>query len=612
MKCKYRFGLPWLAVFFIACLMGFDGLSAQRGVEVSIPDQNGRQTQLYRNSHALVIGASQYRNGWSKLPGVLIDVSEVKTALEKHGFQVEVATDPDYRQIKNIFENFISKYGRQYENRILVYYSGHGYTHKLKWGGEMGYIVPVDAPDPNLDLNGFLDRALDMEQIEVYAKKIQSKHAMFLFDSCFSGSIFALSKAAPAVINYKTSKPVRQFITAGNANEKVPDKSVFRSQFVAALNGEGDVNLDGYITGSELGEFLQTSVVNYTNESQHPQYGKIRHPKLDKGDFVFQLLSDPQPTPTPKPAPDGDIVLWQTIQGSTDIRDYEDYINAYPNGHYTPTAKVMVRRLKQRQTSYAQATVTGSNPADSSATNSKPHTETSTGMEFVFIQGGCFQMGDTFNEGESDEKPDHRVCLSDYFLGKYEVTQDQWQRIMGDNPAYFKNGGNYPVEQVSWDDTQTFIQKLNRQSDGHYRLPTEAEWEYACREGGRKVRFGTGSNSISPDTANYAGNYSFAGSPKGRYRQKTSPVGSFSPNSQGLFDMSGNVWEWTEDGYAAAYYENSPQENPKGPGTGTGSSRVSRGGSWYAEPRALRCSDRFRLTPSFRPNSLGFRLARTP
>ncbi|HIF69589.1 MAG TPA: hypothetical protein EYQ29_09850, partial [Candidatus Lambdaproteobacteria bacterium] len=119
-----------------------------------------------------------------------------------------------------------------------------------------------------------------------------AKHALFLFDACFSGSLFALSRAIPESINYKTAKPVRQFITSGSAEETVPDQSIFRSQFVAALEGEGDSNGDGYLSGTELGQFLQDSVVNYSKGAQHPQYGKIRNPNLDKGDFVF-MLGDP-------------------------------------------------------------------------------------------------------------------------------------------------------------------------------------------------------------------------------------------------------------------------------------------------------------------------------
>jgi hypothetical protein len=130
---------------------------------------------------------------------------------------------------------------------------------------------------------------MSMQRIEEYAMSIDAKHALFIFDSCFSGSLFALSRAVPEHISYKTAKPVRQFITSGSADEKVPDTSIFRQQFIAALGGEGDQNGDGYLTGAELSEFIFKNVVNYSRGAQHPQYGKIRNPNLDKGDFVFRM-----------------------------------------------------------------------------------------------------------------------------------------------------------------------------------------------------------------------------------------------------------------------------------------------------------------------------------
>ena len=263
--------------------------ASDRGIKLVIKDKTGEQVGLYEASYALVIGVSDYTAGWPDLPGVKDDLKAVEMSLKEHGFKVILVKDAARKEMTDAIDNFISTYGRNFDNRLLVYYSGHGYTIRQKWGGEMGYIVPADAPNPNVDADGFMDKAIDMQQIEVYAKRIQSKHVLYIFDSCFSGSIFALSKAVPAAISYKTSKPVRQFITAGGSDEEVPDKSIFRQQLVAALSGEGDVNGDGYVTGSELGEFLQNKVINYSYESQHPQYGKIRNPNLDKGDFVFQL-----------------------------------------------------------------------------------------------------------------------------------------------------------------------------------------------------------------------------------------------------------------------------------------------------------------------------------
>ena len=282
-------------IFLLASLLAsafiVSSAVAQRGINpVPIKDTAGNQVGLYKESHALVIGVSDYTAGWSDLPGVKKDVRMVKKALEANGFNVVVIEDPTRNQLRDGLDQFISQYGKGKDSRILIYFAGHGHTLRLEYGEEMGYIVPTNAPNPNYDKDGFLSKALDMQMIEVYAKRIRSKHALFLFDSCFAGSIFALSRAIPANINYKTSEPVRQFITAGSANETVPDESIFRDQFIRAIRGEGDSDGDGYVTGVELGEFLQKTVVNYSKGSQHPQYGKIRNPNLDKGDFVFSLL----------------------------------------------------------------------------------------------------------------------------------------------------------------------------------------------------------------------------------------------------------------------------------------------------------------------------------
>ena len=263
---------------------------------VTIKDSSGNEVGLYRESHALVIGMSDYKQGWPKLPGVIKDIAIVQKALEENGFHVIQIQDQTRNQMFKSINQFINNYGQAEDARLLIYFAGHGYSMKLAYGESMGYFVPVDSPNPHKNRNGFLSKALDMQQVEVWAKRIQSRHALFMFDSCFSGSIFALSRAIPENISYKTSKPVRQFITAGAADEEVPDESIFRDQFVAALEGEADMDKDGYVTGVELGEFLQAKVTNYSRGSQHPQYGKIRNPHLDKGDFVFQIKKGKLPS----------------------------------------------------------------------------------------------------------------------------------------------------------------------------------------------------------------------------------------------------------------------------------------------------------------------------
>ncbi len=300
---------------------------------VGITDQQGKEVLLYQESHALIIGVSDYTNGWPKLPGVRRDVQEVKTALEAQGFNVVVKMDLDKIAFAQAFDDFIDEYGHEPENRLLLYFAGHGHTRTLAYGGEMGYIVPADAPLPEEDERGFSAKAMDMQMIEVYARRIQAKHVLFLFDSCFSGSIFAISRAAPGYITHKTANPVRQFITSGSADEQVPDESVFRQQFIAALQDEGDHNGDGYVTGSELGIFLENTVINYTKNAQHPQYGKIRDPYLDKGDFVFKLPEKPTPIPTPTltPSPTPTLVRPPEVTSSFDElkvqMEWQEYLN---------------------------------------------------------------------------------------------------------------------------------------------------------------------------------------------------------------------------------------------------------------------------------------------
>ena len=217
-------------------------------------------------------------------------------------------------------------------------------------------------------------------------------------------------------------------------------------------------------------------------------------------------------------------------------------------------------------------------------------------IEMVKVEAGSFNMGATpeMQAPYEVEKPVHRVTLTNnYYIGKYEVTQALWQAVMGSNPSYFK-GDDLPVEQVSWNDCQDFISKLNAMTGKRFRLPSEAEWEYAAR-GGKKSRGYqySGSNTLG-DVAWYEGN---SGS-------KTHAVGTKQPNELGIYDMTGNVYEWCQDWYGS--YSSSPQTNPIG--AVSGSSRVDRGGSWFFTAKHCRSSYRFNLTPGYRLNFLGLRL----
>ena len=218
-------------------------------------------------------------------------------------------------------------------------------------------------------------------------------------------------------------------------------------------------------------------------------------------------------------------------------------------------------------------------------------------FEMVYVEGGTFQMGATEEQGEDAfdrEKPVHRVTLSSYLIGKHEVTQALWEEVMGSNPSYNKQGGDYPVERVSWNDCQEFIEELNDRTGMKFRLPTEAEWEYAARGGNRSKGYKyAGSNNL-----NEAGWYD------GNSGNHTHPVGEKKPNELGLYDMSGNVYEWCQDWYGD--YSSEAQTNPTG--LQSGRSRVLRGGSRWRGARSCRVSDRRLSVPGHRNGYFGLRL----
>ena len=235
-------------------------------------------------------------------------------------------------------------------------------------------------------------------------------------------------------------------------------------------------------------------------------------------------------------------------------------------------------------------------------------TFTVNGVSFnmIAVKGGTFTMGATSEQGSDaydDEKPTHQVTLSDYCIGETEVTQELWQAVMGSNPSYFTGNLQRPVEYVTWNDCQEFIKKLNQLTGKTFRLPTEAEWEYAARGGSQSQGYKyAGSNTLG-DVGWYDVNSYNKGSSHPDYG--THPVGQKQANELGLYDMSGNVGEWCQDWYDS--YSSSPQTNPTGPSSG--SNRVSRGGCWINGARYCRVSNRSRSTPAYGSGHLGLRLA---
>jgi formylglycine-generating enzyme required for sulfatase activity len=657
-----------LAVLLTGCLLVpslWSRVQSQRGQGVRIKVENGQEIDLYAESHALVIGVRKYTNGWSELPGAENDAEAIRDLLQRQGFEVTVSRSPTKAPLYEALDTFINERGFDRNNRLLIYFAGHGHTEKFSDGRELGYIVPADAPRPERDLKTFNRLAFSMDEIEAAAKKIISKHALFVFDSCFSGSIFDIrgESNAPAEIESKTAYPVRMFITAGNRNQSVPDASIFRRYFVRAFEQrEGDSNGDGFITGEELGNYLVRRVAIDSKNAQTPQYGKIRDVELNAGDIVFALPRREVPRPNSTPGSDTgtiELQMWQSAERGNELSDYEEYLKKYPQGSFAGMARNRIDRLRAAATNTTSATpntvpstrmsVAGvplvamsfeTAEVDERGKIIKRWQEQRWGymedlgngvmLEMIEISEGEFLMGeDTGGAAEftkeclrygvskgncayyvKSQRPQRRVQMNGYLMGKYEVTQRQWKAVMGglppamsDLPAEFISD-DLPVVMVSWHDVQIFLQRLGK----GYRLPSEAEWEYAARAG-RRIAYAFGP-TISPAVVNYDGNYPYGQSSKGENRGRPVAVGSLRlANGWGLFDMHGNVMEWCEDDWHDSY--NGAPRNGLAWISDRRSNRILRGGSWGGYAIDCRSAFRGESWPGHFSANVGFRLVRS-
>jgi formylglycine-generating enzyme required for sulfatase activity len=649
---------------------------SQRGQGVRIKVETGREIDLYDESHALVIGVRKYTDGWRELPGAERDAEAVSAVLRKQGFRVTVALNPTAAQLNEALTAFISDHGLPERNRLLVYFAGHGHTESLADGRELGYVVPADAPLPERNPQLFSRRAISMDEIEAKALRIRSKHAIFVFDSCFSGSIFEVraERNVPPEIESKTAAPVRLFITAGTKNQPVPDDSIFRLYFVRAFEQrEGDLNRDGFITGEELGMYLSGRVASDSRDTQTPRYGKIKNARLNLGDVVFALprreVSPPLPAFDPASL---ELAIWQSADRSNEVSDYEEYLRQYPRGRFAIMARNRIARLRASNAN----TPSSSNPASTVApsvrmsvagvaitplatfttvtvdangkiTDRRPNLDSwgyvedlgnGVKLEMVEIPAGEFLMGEdaasaAYYEKEcvryyrkdecarwaKSETPQRKVKLNGFLMGKYEVTQKQWVAVMGALPLIMSDprwsklkGDDLPVVAVSWDNAQEFIRKLNEKlklNRSAYRLPSEAEWEYAARAGTRTpYAFG---ETISPDTANYWWDKPHRNAPVKKLLDHTVKVGSYPANAFGLFDMHGNVWELCEDDWHDSYTGAPADGSAWVDLPSRGSYRVYRGGSWSTNALLCRSAYRSIVRPGSHGGLHGFRLLRT-
>lgn len=344
-----------IATLSLCLLIGLTSTAASASrikVELKASEKDQAESlgdfELYQESYALVIGNDDYSNGWPRLSNAVKDAEQVASALAKQGYNVDLKTNLTAADLKQAMRNFLIVRGENPEARLILWYAGHGQTVK----GE-GFLVGTDTPlstKPEFKLS-----AIHMRDFGSWVRLAESKHVLAIFDSCFAGTIFTAQRGAPPpAITRATTFPVRQFITSGDADQLVLDNGSFRELFVRALDGDerADINMDGYLTASELGFFLSDRVTNLTQANQTPRYGKLRDKDYDRGDFILAVLaaqkelvdstSTLQSTKT-------ENLFWEAATELDTKASYQQYIAKYPRGSFAGMATMKLEQLEKSE-----------------------------------------------------------------------------------------------------------------------------------------------------------------------------------------------------------------------------------------------------------------------
>jgi hypothetical protein len=318
---------------------GSRGVTVKLKASEAVNAADAGEVRLYESSHALVIGIDAYRDrAWPHLSRAVSDAQAVAKVLEAQGFEVTLKTDLDSVGLSRTLKDFFIRKGRDANSRLFVWFAGHGHT----LNGE-GFLIPSDGVSPSDEI-GFLSSAVSLRDFGKFVRYAKSKHAYAVFDSCFAGTVFNVARSrTPPAITRVTTEPVRQFLSSGDAGQKVSDDGRFARMFVEALEGRrrADANADGYLTASEIGAYLTYQLTNLSNNVQTPRYGKLMSDQFDRGDFVFVL---PGGAAAVRAAPGGggtaaQMVFWKSMEGSTSGGDYCAYLETFPKGTFAALAR---------------------------------------------------------------------------------------------------------------------------------------------------------------------------------------------------------------------------------------------------------------------------------
>jgi len=551
----------------------------------------------YANRVALVIGNDTYQKV-EPLRNARNDARLMAGVLKQAGFDVTQGTDLTREGLWKALDTFKGRINKGDE--VVFYFAGHGVQI-----GASQLLLPIDIAADNeaqVVRNG-------VPLIEVQDALKDARVAVLLLDACRDNPF---PKTGTRTIG-------------GTRGLSPPDPSTGQLIMMSAGRNQkaldrvpGEAQANGLFTW-ELSKALQTpgleirAALEQVKESVDEKARRAGHeqrPSLVNdlsGKFYLLASVKPEPDPERKPdrqflTPDAEQEAWELAKKIHTVTGYQQYLKRYEQGRYAQVAKDAVDILQPRanpaqQTQQQQTQDTTQQPLVQGV---KEFKDCADCPEMVVIPAGSFIMG---SDEYETEFPLRQVNIRSFALGKFEVTQVQWKAVMGSNPSHFKScGDNCPVEQVSWNDIQQYIQKLNQKTGKQYRLPSEAEWEHAARAG-TTTRYSWG-NDIGRNNANCRDCDS-------QWANKTTaPVGSFKPNAFGLHDMHGNVLEWVQDVWHANYQE-APTDSSAWTSGGDQVRRVLRSGSWGNEPRGLRSAYRSAMPLDYPSNLIGFRVART-
>jgi formylglycine-generating enzyme required for sulfatase activity len=505
------------------------------------------QTQPKESRVALVIGNGTYKT--SPLRNPVNDAKDMATKLRGLGFVVIERSNLGIRQIGSTLREFRSKLAPG--GVALVFYAGHG----LQIKGE-NYLPAVDADIASEE--DVPNQSLAIRQVMDVLSDAKTRLNLVFLDAC------------------RNNPYSRSFRSTGEGLSRVTAPSGTLISFATrpgsvAADGDGRNGLyTGALlqqmgnTGQPIEQVLKRVVTTVKASSKNRQ-----EPWMEgsiEGEFCFGECGGPGSSST---AFSDDRALWESVKDSRDVNELKAYLAQFPRGVFATLVNTRVQALEK-----------GKSPAAASVSQSlKPGQvikDCDVCPELVVIPAGTFTMGS--NES-GEQKPLHTVDVHSFAMGKTEVTQNQWQAVMGYNPSRFKEcGAACPVEQVSWNDAQSFAQKLSQMTGKIYRLPSEAEWEHACRAGSNQEYCGG-------DDVNAVGWY------VGNRSSMTHAVAGKQVNAFGLYDMSGNVWEWVQDVWNSNY-NGAPTDGSAWIDGSDRAMRVQRGGSWFNLPGFLRSANR--------------------